>query len=148
MDIKKEKGITGIDIASGIVIFVLFTAVILAIYYRIYVYLVDIKVHEVAIAGVTEVFEAIDEAKYENVNYDNVLALAKKSNLNSKTTSGNSIYTYEIVVEKYTDIEDRKYTTNTEDLVKRVTININYDLPGEKTHTFTMKKNKIRGLDE
>ena len=57
---KSEKGVTGIDIATGLVIFVLTSVVVINLYYQIYINTISTKVHAVLVSCVTEVFERID----------------------------------------------------------------------------------------
>ena len=49
MKIKEEKGVTGIDIVSGLIIFIFASAIIINLYYFIYVRTIEVKVHEVAV---------------------------------------------------------------------------------------------------
>ena len=44
--IKKENGATGLDVATGALIFILFTTVILTLYVQIYKQSAIIKIHE------------------------------------------------------------------------------------------------------
>lgn len=49
MKVKKEKGIIGTDIVSGIIIFIISSALVVNFYYQIYVTSAEIKIHQVAI---------------------------------------------------------------------------------------------------
>ena len=82
MRIKNEKGATGIDIASGIMIFVIASAAIVNLYYQIYVTTVQTRVHEVAIGCITQVFESIDLIDYDEVTETKIEELIDEAKMN------------------------------------------------------------------
>lgn len=133
MKIREEKGITGIDVATGIVIFIIASTVILELYYQIYVHTVSIKIHETAIGYITEIFESIDLAQYDDV--DTVEEI--ENNIIKDTIK--SPYQYQVEIDKYSeDVPESK------DLVERITIKISYNINEKENRSFEMNKIKIR----
>ena len=62
--IKKEKGATGLDVATGVVIFMLFSTFILTLYVQIYKQTSIIKIHEDAMGYIISICEDIDMRNY------------------------------------------------------------------------------------
>ena len=60
MKLKKQEGVMEIDAIVGILIFTVATAVILSLYLNILRYIVDINIHEIEVAYVTDIFEKVD----------------------------------------------------------------------------------------
>lgn len=139
MKIKQEKGIAGVDVATGIIIFAIASTTILTLYYQIYLHMAAIKVHEVAVAYITDIFEKIDLQEYDSVSTNTQIEdMLKSSGLPSS-------YQYEVNVTHYSQDnnlpEDQKATV--EDIVERVNIKITYKLAGTQ-RSFEMSKIKIK----
>ena len=96
MRIKSERGATGIDVAGGLIIFVAASAIIVTMYYQIYMNVAIAKIHEVAIGCVTEIFEQIDLENYDDITDTKVQSLIEQNG--EKTVeivlSNGSKYTY------------------------------------------------------
>ena len=138
MKIKNERGITGIDVASGIIIFVIASAAIVNLYYQIYVTTVQTRVHEVAVGCITQVFENIDLINYEEITETKVGELIDEANMNEyfKKEKNNSYVEYSLTnYQEASGVE--------KDLIKKVTITVIYTV-GNKQITFPMSKIKIR----
>ena len=138
MRIKSEKGLTGIDVASGILIFVIASAVIVNLYYQIYVITVQTRVHEVAIGCITEVFERIDFIDYDEVTEEEIGKIIDESNMNKyfNKEKNNSFVDYSL--KNYKDESEVE-----KDLIKKVKITVFYTV-GNKQISFPMSKIKIR----
>lgn len=136
MKIKEEKGITGIDIATGIIIIIISSTAILALYYQIYIHMVSIKIHETAIVYITDIFEQIDLADYDSVDTESEI---KDSIIKNQIQEP---YTYEIAVDKY--IESSENTTQNKDIIEKITIKISYQINDKENRTFEMSKIKIK----
>lgn len=139
MKIKQEKGVVGIDISTGIIIFVIASTTILALYYQIFIHMGFIKVHEAAVACITEAFEDIDLKNYDEVSTNSQIdEIIKSTNLPSS-------YKYEINVSHYSennDLPDDKKST-IKDIVEKINVKITYTLAGT-TKSFEMNKIKIK----
>lgn len=72
MKIKSEKGVTGIDVAGGIIIFAFASTAILSMYFNLYINAVSIRVHQAVVGYVTEVFERIDLENYDDITEESV----------------------------------------------------------------------------
>lgn len=75
MKIKSERGVTGIDIVGGLLVFAFASTAILSMYFNLYVNAVSLKIHQVVVGYVTEVFERIDLENYDNVTEESVLRI-------------------------------------------------------------------------
>ena len=82
MKIKSERGVTGLDVASGLIIFVISSAVVLSLYYQIYIISTQIKVHQAAIGCITEIFEKIDLENYDNITNTRIEEMIEESGMN------------------------------------------------------------------
>ena len=121
MRIKSERGATGIDVAGGLIIFVAASAIIVTLYYQIYMNVAIAKIHEVAIGCVTEIFEQIDLENYDDITDTKVQSLIEQSKINQ--------YSDEI--------------ESAEDIVKKIKITVTYSVNGQERE-FKMNKIKIR----
>ena len=135
---KNETGATGMDVISGLLIFMISTAVVISIYYQIYITTVQTKIHQFIIGCVTDIFEKIDLEDYDNVTSDKIRTLIKESGLNdyfSESDSDNHI--------EYTLVNYKNDSKVTQDLVKKIEITINYTVGG-RTITLPINKIKVR----
>lgn len=130
--IKTEKGATGLDVATGALVFILFTTVILTLYLQIYRQSAIIKIHEEAMGYIIEICEDIDMRNYgelEDINEykDTIIA-----------TIGLPVDKYNLYItqEKYIDTHP-----DAKDIVKRIKINITYNFDGQDR---SIEVNKIK----
>ena len=139
--LRSEKGVSGIDIASGLIIFVISSVVVINIYYQIYMNTISTKVHEVVIGCISDIFERIDLEKYENVNEDNLKKWITEYKLDEYFNYEKNGSTVSYTITKYTDkIADAK------DLVKQINITVEYEIGGNYVK-FPMNKLKIKELN-
>ncbi len=135
---KREKGITGIDVVVALMIFMFASSVILVMYYNLYVNTVTIKIHEVAVGIITDIFEKIDLDNYDNITETRIAELIESSGANDyfSEEKNHSNVTYKL--EKYSDVD-----STAQDLVKKINITVNYQINGAEKH-ISLNKIKIR----
>ena len=131
--IKKEKGATGLDVATGVVIFMLFSTFILTLYVQIYKQTSIIKIHEDAMGYIISICEDIDMRNYGDIeDLQQYTALIKtKIGLPNR-------YNLQITQEKYINTHPEA-----EDIVKRLTISITYNFD-EEDRVITVNKIKVK----
>ena len=131
---KNEKGATGIDIATGAVIFILFTSTIFTLYLQIYKQSALVKIHQDIIGYMVEICEDIDMKSYEETEDLNQYGQQVVSQVNLPTNK----YTLTLTEEKYIE-------TNPEaqDLVKKIKISIKYTFDN-KEREIQINKIKIK----
>ena len=138
MKIKKEQGVTGIDISLGIMIFVISSAIIINLYYQIYIITIQSRIEEVAIGCITEVFEKVDLINYEDVTETRIEELIDESHMNEyfNRQKNNSYVEYSLInYQNESGVE--------EDLIKKIKITVVYKV-GQKEMTFPISKIKIK----
>ncbi len=135
---KLEKGVTGIDVAGGLVIFLIATTAVINIYYQIFVNTIATKVHQVAIGCIVKIFEEIDLLYYEQVTEAKVSELIEKYKLSEyfNEEKNNSTVRYSVVnYSEETGVE--------QDLIKKINITLSYPV-GNRTVNYTINKIKVR----
>ena len=130
INFKNNKGTTTLDMTTGVIIFVLFTSLILTLYLNIYKQASLIKIHEDAMSYLTKICEAIDLKAYDDT--DDVNAIAREVGLPTDK------YKISYTIEKYT-----KDHPEAEDLVKRINITLLYTFDKE-TRTIEISKIKVK----
>lgn len=127
--IFNEKGITGIDLTIGIVVLSIFTGVIVSLMLNAYSTSIEVKKSANAMAYATIILEKVDEKSFEDVNDGFVAYLENLGEVDIN--------------------EDYTITFNTEvleeDLFKKATITVSYDVNGEQKE-ITINKLKIKEL--
>lgn len=131
---KNEKGATGIDIATGAMIFILFTSTIFALYLQIYKQSALVKIHQDIVGYMIEICEDIDMKSYEETEDLNQYGEQIVSQIDLPTDK----YTLTLTKEKY--IQDNP---DAQDLVKRIKINIKYNFDN-KEREIQINKIKIK----
>lgn len=144
MNFKNERGITGIDTVTGIIIFVLGSAAILFIYLNMYKLITIMQINEEVIGYATEILEKVDREDYDNINDDKMSEIINTLNI-SDTIQIN--YTITKYVDEVTESRQQTGIQGEEvtDLVKRVTLNFKYSLV-EIDRNFTISRVKVREL--
>lgn len=131
-EIKKEKGATSIDIATGTLIFILFTSLIFTLYLQIYKQTALIKIHQNAMGYIIEICEDIDMKNYKDIEnletYKNSLIEELELDINK--------YNLTLTQEKYIDTH-----SDAQDIVKRIKISIKYIFDNEERQ---IEVNKIK----
>ena len=130
--LKKEKGATGLDIATGAFVFILFTTVILTLYLQIYKQSSIIKIHENAMGYIIEICEDIDMRDYGELEDINEYKERIIAQINLPEDKYNLVLTQEKYIDTHTDAQD---------LVKRMKINITYNFVGQER---SIEVNKIK----
>ena len=127
--IFNEKGITGIDLTIGIVVLSIFTGVIVSLMLNAYSTSIEVKKSANAMAYATIILEKVDEKSFDYVNDGFVAYLENLGEVDIN--------------------EDYTITFNTEvleeDLFKKATITVSYDVNGEQKE-ITINKLKIKEL--
>jgi hypothetical protein len=132
--LKKETGASGLDVATGALIFMMFTSLIFSLYLQIYKQTSLIKIHENALGYIIQICEDIDMKSYGETE-----DLAEYKNQVIQTINmPEDKYTLLMYQEKYID-----ENPNAQDLVKKITINVTYNFDGED-RTITIKKIKVK----
>lgn len=139
--LKSENGVTGIDLVTGLIIFVISSVVVMNLYYQIYINAVSTKVHEVIVGCVTEIFEKIDLENYENVNAQKLETFITESRLKEYFNAEKNGSSVEYTITNYKDD-----VTDAKDLVKQINITVEYEVGGNRVK-FPMNKLKIKELN-
>lgn len=138
MKVKCEKGFTGIDIVTSLVLFMIASSVILAMYFNLYVNTVTIKIHETAIGIITDIFEKIDLENYDNITENKISELINSSGANEYFNEEKNHSNITFKLQKYSD-----ENPGIEDLVKKINVTIKYQINGTEKQV-SLNKIKIR----
>ena len=136
--IRSEKGATGIDVAGGIIVFIIASVAIVSFYYQIYVTTVTTKIHEVAIGCIVEIFEEIDLESYDSITQERVGELIEQSGMNQYFNEEKNKSHVEYSLTNYANDEGAE-----EDIIKKINITVVYTVDGNKV-TYPIDKIKIR----
>lgn len=151
INIKEEKGFTGIDLTIAIIIIMLFVSLITAIFMNVYYSAANVKRSEVASSYAIAMFEEIERLSYDEVISDTEVAgedvflnllqkklddlengtrrvtlIRRNGNENTIPSNFNTPYLAKIKVEKYQETrENIGY-----DIIKTITLEISYPVGG------------------
>lgn len=127
--ILDNKGITGIDLVTGLIVFGLFVGLITSLMTSIYRQSIEIQKSANAMAYATIVLEKVDEKAFEEIDNDFVTKLANSN---------------EIVIEEGYTID---FSANNfiNDLLKKVTVKVVYDINGQE-RLLTIDKLKVKEI--
>ena len=131
--LKKEKGLTGIDMVLAVIIVLLFTSIILSLMYNVKQQNVK-QVYKLASnIYLTETLENIGIA-----NYDDVVATSSENN-------SNLIPEMPVMFKENIEVESIENEENPEleDMIKKVTVTISYKIGG-KTYENVVQRLKIK----
>lgn len=129
--LSNNKGFTGIDLVVSLILLVMFVGLITSLMSSTYKLSLEILKSANANAYATIIFEKVDEKAYEEVTNNFVENLKSAGEI----SIDNSEYTIEFSVQPITSLE--------EDVLKKVDINIKYDINGEEK-SIVMTKLKIK----
>lgn len=132
INVKSRNGVTGIEITVAIVILTIFVSLISTIFINIYLNSTEAQRNTIATGYATQIAEMIDKMYYVDVEED---ILSEKIE-EIKIASG---YTVTADVENYTPNDDSK------DLVKTITITVNYKV-GNNEKTIKIEKIKAKEM--
>jgi hypothetical protein len=130
MDVKNNKGITGVDITISIVILGLFISLITSMFYNVTVIGKTVNRKADAVYLAVQVIEALKQIGYnelptgekDETSVYTLEELNEKLEEEKKITLKNG-YSVSILVENYRKI---KSDTTLEDILKRITVKVNY----------------------
>lgn len=131
MKLKSKKGLAGIDMVIAVVAVTIFSTLIVSLIYYNATENVKVTKETLAMIYITEIFENIGIASYEEITQDNIHNLIPQNVYNSG-------YEVKILVEK-PNIEN----VEEQDNIKKVNIKLTYDV-GNKTYTCSMERLKIK----
>ncbi len=134
--LKKEKGVTGLDITTGAIVFFLFTTLIFTLFLQVYEQSALIKIHQQAMGYIVQICEDIDLQDY-NATED---LQEYKEYIIKEIGLPEENYDLTLGVEKYIETHP-----NAQDLVKKITVNIKYTFDAEE-RSIEVKKIKVREL--
>lgn len=131
---KSEKGASALDISTGILVFVLFTSLILTLYLQIYKQSSIIKIHQDAMGYIIQICEDIDLQTYESTEDLEQYKKDIVSKINFPTDR------YELILqqEKYIELHPEA-----EDIVKKIIVDVSYNFDGEE-RKIEIKKIKVK----
>lgn len=134
LKLRSERGASGLDIATGAVIFMIFTTLVFSLYLQIYKQTALIKIHEDAMGYIIQICEDIDMK-----NYGQTEDLEEyKNTIINEINLPQDKYKLSLFQEKY--IEENP---EAQDLVKKISINITYNFDGEDRQ-ITVNKIKVK----
>lgn len=129
--IEQEKGIAGTDILIAIIIIVLFSSIIIGGMYNSFLTSAKNEYAAIATSYIIQFMEYVDKTNYDSVTVNNLESIRDKSSIDSA-------FDIDFAVEKYQDTHE-----GTQDLLKTVTITINYTLANQK-ETIEISKLKVK----
>lgn len=130
---NNEKGIINVDYITAIIVFMISSVAILALYISVYKNMSKIKVDETIIGYITEICENIDLVNYSNVD--------TQEKVNSLINEIEIPEQYSVLcesVEKYAD-EDN----NSLDLVCKINLRVNYSFDS-LNRNYVISKVKVK----
>lgn len=149
-NLKENKGFTQADIVISIVILMLFTTLVTALFYNSYVSSIKSKRHSEATTYLSKIFESTELISYDNLENEIIDVINK---IDSDRLSGTIVenentqknlstpYKAEVEITNYNQMEGN---TDKEDLVKQITVTIKYNYRKGKEETVTAKRLKTR----
>lgn len=130
MKIKRNSGFVAIDMVVAIIAIMIFSILIISLMHSNVVENVKLKKETLAMIYITETFENIGIATYDNVTVDNINNLVPE----------NARDEYLVEMNITTDLTD---VNDNENIMKKVTIKMSYELSG-KTYSCSMDRMKIK----
>lgn len=149
-NLKKNNGFTQADIVISIVILMLFTTLVSALFYNSYISSIKSKRHSEATTYLSKIFESTELISYNNLENEIIDVINK---IDSDKLSGTIVengnaqanlstpYKAEVEIMKYNQMEGN---TDKEDLVKQITVTIKYNSRKDKEETITAKRLKTK----
>ncbi len=130
MKIKKANGFVGIDMAVTLVAIMAFSGLIISLMYYNYLSNVKLKKNALSTIYLTEVFENVGIANYEDVTQENV------NNLIPSTLAKDN---YEIDIK----VDNNLNLSQSNNIVKKITAVISYTI-NNKEYQYTMERLKVK----
>lgn len=128
MNIRKENGVTGIDISIAVVVLFIFVSLIASLIYN---YNVSVKESTRKTQALNLAIDEIEKVKKNGFSkYENLDKNSDGTEIeNNQSIAGNEGFFKTIEITDYTDIEGNE--NEQKDVVKRVTVIISYKSKGE-----------------
>lgn len=126
-----NRGVTGIDLVISLLILVMFVGLLTSIMASTYKLSIEIQKSANANAYATMIFEKVDEKPYDEIDNNFIETLKNAGEISIDETE----YTIEFSVESVDSLE--------EDLLKKVSINVKYDINGQEK-VIVMNKLKVK----
>lgn len=130
--VKENKAVALTDVIVGMLILMLFTGILTTWLYEIYKHNYKTKVDALVTNYMVKIAEKIDYLPYEQVNENLSLTINQLCDIPED-------YNVSFLIEDY-DLNGTK-----QDIIKYVTINLEYELLGENM-TYSIKKLKIKEM--
>lgn len=134
--IKKNNGITQMDLTIAVIVIVLFVSVITTLFYNVYIRGQYVKRLSEANGLVVQILESISSLPYDDIVIEensllvstllDKIGIEKQSIENSVYIGNISGYTITVKVEKYTDLERNKNKSDLEDVIKIINVKVEY----------------------
>ncbi len=125
-NLKNEKGIITTDVVLSIIVIMMFSVLFISLMYNNAVENIRLKAHGIAVADLTETFENIGAADYEDVTNENIYSFVPEN-----------IETHGIAI-------DMEVTTvGEEDILKKVSAVASYKI-SNKIYEVSMERMKIK----
>ncbi len=146
INIKSQKGIIASDALLAVILIVLFSTLILAISFNIFMSNSSLKRMSKATDFITSVFEHVDKLYYDEVTQNNLVTYAQGLQANGinvnpeENTWNGKGYKIDISVQGY---EPENAVGETPDLVKEINMSVTYKL-GSKEQVISMTRIKKR----
>jgi len=128
MIVKKSKGLAGIDIIIAIIAVSIFSTLIFSLMYNNLVENVKLKKETLAMIYMTEIFENIAIADYDDITEQNITRLVPWDITNN--------YNVNIVI-------SNKFEGIDEDVLKKIQVTLNYTV-NNKTYSYSMERIKAK----
>lgn len=130
MNIKKDNALAGIDIVISIIVIIIFSSLILSLIQNNAMENLKISKETMAMIYITEIFENIGIAKYDEVIEEKV------DNFIPKEASEN--YTIDIKInENFEEIQEGQ------EIIKKISLTLKYNI-GNKEYECYMERLKVR----
>lgn len=130
MNSENERGVVVIDTAIAIMAIMIFSVLIIFLSTNNIVENIKLKKETMAAIYITEIFENIGRANYDDINIDNINSYVPQE--------VNDNYKVDITMQS-----DFAEVANYENIMKKVIVNLSYQIRG-KTYTCSMERIKIK----
>lgn len=139
MNNKNEKGFTSVDITIAILVMIIFVSIMTSVMYSVSASTTEAKRTAGALNYAVDIFEAIGELSYSEVDGVTIVRKLPKANMTVEINSGNTIkgkinktYDYTLTIEDYQD----------DNYVKLITLTIEYKISAKQTEKLEMQRIK------
>lgn len=135
LDLKSNRAVTGVDIATSLLILILFAGMIANLVYQVYRMSAEVQMGASAMAYMTTIMEKVDEKSYDEITNQFVENLKAKNEIAISDR-------YQVTMEVSTIDSEEKA-----DILKRVKVTIQYSLGG-KPQEIQISKLKVKEMEE